>query len=223
MNVLRRLRRLTAGRDAGFTLTELMVTMVLLSLVMSMSLLAVRSLNKQILNTNTRVDSTNIASVGMNNISKAVRAASEIQVNNGANLPAFVSIGSEAVTFYSNLGAGPVRVAYSINANRELVESRTLGVYVATPAAGNPYWTFAGATSNRLVARKIPAGLATPIFTYYDGADATVPVPSTSAAVLSTVETVKITLTVQALSTTKAAPVTLVNRIALPNLGIAKR
>jgi len=214
-----RFRSLLSPGDEGFTLAELMVTIMLLGTLTSITLAAAMQTSRTVVQESTRLDSLAIATVGMNDLTKTVRAGTEIQVVSAPNLPAFVAVGPESMTLYVNLGPVPSKVTYTIDGNRELIEETTS----ADPSSG-PYWTFSGTPTTITVARKIPAGTAAPLFTYYDGkGDVVAPTGSTDPTVLATIESVGISLTVQANGIANVPAVTLTNKVALPNLGIAER
>jgi prepilin-type N-terminal cleavage/methylation domain-containing protein len=211
------LRRL--GRDErGLTLVELLITMVLMGLVGSLVLSVYSTSADVVVDNDRRLDSVNIATIGMERLSKAIRAGTEIKQHSAQNLPAFRSVATEAVSFYSYLGSEPSLITFSINGNRELTET----VVPADAASTEPYWTFTGASTTRIVARKIPAGLATPLFRYYDGGGAQIS-PTTNQDELRRIEQVQISLTVQADPTNSVRAAVLENRVALPNLGFARR
>lgn len=207
------------GDDSGFSLAELAVTMLLLGIVTSLTLAVVVQTTRTVNQESTRLDSLGIASMGVNELTQTVRAATEIQVQDAPNLPAFVAVGPESMTLYVNLGPVPSKVTYSINGSRELVEQTT-----RANVGSGPYWTFPAASTIKTVARKIPAGTATPLFTYYDGTGAIVARNgSTNNAVLSSIESVSISLTVQANGIAGVPVVTLSNKVGLPNLSAVKR
>jgi len=207
------------GEDAGFTLAELLVTMMLLGLFTSITLATVLQTSRAVTQESTRLDSLGIATVAMNDLTKTIRAAAEIQVAGTANLPAFAAVGPESMTLYANLGPVPSKIAYTIDGSRELIKQRT----EADPSS-RPYWTFPTTATTTTVARKIPSATTPPLFTYYDGdGNVVAPTGSTDPAVLLTIESVSISLTVQANGIAGVPAVTIQNKVAMPNLGIAKR
>jgi type II secretory pathway pseudopilin PulG len=210
----RRLRR----DESGLTLVELLITMVLMGLVGSLVLSVYSTSANVVVDNDRRLDSVNIATIGMERVSKAIRAGTEIKQPSAQNLPAFRSVGQESVSFYSYLGSEPSLITFAINGNRELTET----VVSADSSSTEPFWTFTGAGTTRIVARKIPAGLATPLFRYYDGGGAEI-APTTDPDQLRRIEQVQISLTVQADPTNSVRAAVLENRVALPNLGFARR
>jgi hypothetical protein len=161
----------------------------------------------------------NIATIGMERLSKSIRAGTEIkQAGHSENIPAFLEAGASRMVFHSYLGSAPSRITFDVNSQRVLNET----VVLADASSTEPYWTFTGPATTRIVARKIPAGLPTPLFRYYDGGGAEI-APTTDPAQLRRIEQVQISLTVQADPTNTVRPAVLENRVALPNLGFARR
>jgi prepilin-type N-terminal cleavage/methylation domain-containing protein len=218
MGTVRRLET-RVRRDDGFTLAELLVVMMLMGIVGSMALFFVTTSADAIVKDQSRLDSLNIATVGMNQLSKAIRAGTEIEQAGTVNLPVFSAVGSESMTFYSFTGTVPSQVAYEINAGRELIQRSV----PADPASG-PTWEFTGTPSTRIVARQIPVPAPgdPPLFAYHDGTGALMTLPVGPAG-LSQIERVTITLTVQTDLNQDVPPAVLVNQVGLPNVGIARR
>jgi hypothetical protein len=212
------LRRL--GRDeSGLTLAELLITMVLMGLVGSLVLSVYSTSANVVVDNDRRLDSVNIATIGMERLSKAIRAGTEIkQASHAENIPAFLEAGASRMVFHSYLGSSPSRITFDVDAQRVLNET----VVPADSSSTEPYWTFTGPATTRIVARKIPAGLATPLFRYFDGGGAEI-APTTDPDELRRIEQVQISLTVQADPTNTVRPALLENRVALPNLGFARR
>ncbi|HEV7957600.1 MAG: type secretion system protein [Microbacteriaceae bacterium] len=210
--------------DEGFSLPELIVAMFLFGIVMTLVVTLFATFNSHFTRERSATDSTNVASIGMNETSKVIRAGTIINRDSGSDLPIFVVAGNESVRLYSYLAAdslnpAPIMVELKIDGNRQLVETR----WDAT-RDGTDQWIFPAATpenstSSRVVARKLlpPTGSSLPLFTYLrpDGTVIPAPVASTD---LGNIGGVKVTMTVQADETERAAPVELHNRVGLPNL-----
>jgi prepilin-type N-terminal cleavage/methylation domain-containing protein len=216
--VLARLRRIRRSGDRGMTLSELMVTMVLLGIVGTIMASAVVTVTNTITKTQARADSLDVSRLGMARLTKNVRSGMAIQQAGAADKPPFAEIGPNRMTLYASLGPVPTKITYYINSNRELVEQWYTG-----NAASNPYWTFTTTPRTTVIARKIPAG-ASPLFTYYDYNGALLSTQtSTNANDLAQVRSVKIELTVDVDPARAGGPVTVSSTVVLPNLGIAKR
>jgi hypothetical protein len=179
-----------------------------------------------------------VAAVGMNEMTRVIRAGTEVPVAGGAQLPVFVEAFDDKVTMYAyiettSLNPSPTKIQFAIDpVTKELVETR----WASSPVSGSPgTFTFAAtAESSRTIARKIiDASDGTPLFTYLavvtdpsDPAFGTAqPLDATGgvgSAELPTISVVQIALNVQADETARANPVMLKNRVGVPNLGISR-
>lgn len=212
------LRRRVAGPlDAGLTLAELMVTLVLMGVVGTLMLSATVMVSRTVVNTQASGDSLDINRVGMNRMARSIRAGIEIVRSGQANQPAIDSMAPNSLTMYSALGASPTKITYTIDANRNLTET--------TVAAGgtSPYWTFTATPKTTIIAYKVPVG-ASALFTYLDSNGAVLASQTaTDDATTGLVKAIQINLQVDANPGKGVGPVTLTNTVVLPNLGVAKR
>ncbi len=216
MRGMRRFLRSRTSRQGGFTMAELLVTMVLLSIVGTMMVTTVTIISGTVVREQATGESLDIARVGMNRMTKAIRAGTEIPVSGSSNLPAFASIGPTTMTVYASLGAAPTKIQYSINATRDLIETQW-----PADTSNAPYWTFGTTPRVEIIASKIPAGAT--LFVYNDANGAPVsPQTTTDTTVLSLVRSVDITAIVNA-NPAKGADVTISSTVVLPNLGVVKR
>lgn len=230
MTTLHRETDAERGRgDDGMTLIELVVAMgifgILLTLVVSMFVSSSRSFSDQ----SGALDNSRMASTSMNEVTRIIRAGTEIPRPNSAdNRPVFTHAGAEKIDMHSFIDAGnsvdpaPVRVELQRNANNELVETRWEG-YHDVPA----YWEFRS-TSNyaRTIARSLmPADTSAPLFRYYDknGAILTPPAGGTlTLAQRRNIASVRVSMQVQADASGRVEPVQIQNMVGLPNLGVAR-
>jgi prepilin-type N-terminal cleavage/methylation domain-containing protein len=198
--------------DEGFSLIELAVAMALMALVMSFVVTTVVRVRRVSVDQRLRGDSLAIASVAMDNMSKALRGATPLDQNSTTTprLPAFKSAAASDIVFYTSLSGPLRRIHYYVDANRVLWEETTIA-----DAASSPYWTFTAAPRLRQIGSKIPAS-AGAVFTYRTDTGSSVAVPTTDPLVLQTIRTVEVNLTIQADSRPKVAPVTLLNQFSLP-------
>jgi hypothetical protein len=211
-------RRRRVSGDAGLSLAELMVTLVLMGIVGTIMLGAVVNVTTTITKNQARGDSLDIARIGMNRMAKNVRAGMQIQRSGLSDLPALASVSPNGLTVYASVGATPTKIVYSINGSRELIEQRYDGV-----AASNPYWTFSATPRTTVVASKIPTG-SPALFVYLDEFGDPITDQTTNDVLdLDLIRSVQITLTVDADPVRGAGPISLTNTVVLPNLGIAKR
>ena len=210
-------RRMTGPRDAGLTLAELMVTLVLMGIVGTLMLSATVMVSRTVTNTQASGDSLDIARIGMNRMARSIRAGIEIVRSGQANQPAIDTMGANTLVIYSSLGASPTKITYAIDANRNLTET-------VVPAGGtSPYWTFTGTPKTTTIAYKIPVG-APALFSYLDANGNVLSTQSaTDDATTGLVKQIQITLQCDANPGRGVGPVTLTNTVVLPNLGVAKR
>ena len=236
-SVLRRcIARLRTGpaSEAGFSLPELIVAVAVLAVLLTVVATLFTTFGQRFTENRAGNDSANVAAVGMNEITKVIRAGTTVNRVAG-NLPVFVEVGDESVLFYSyladdaflddnSIGAAPIMVRLFVDSHRQLIEHR----WNATRNASKE-WIFPSAlptttASKRVVSRKIVAPTAAQqamgakfLFSYLGEDGNEIATPSTNLTTLATISAVKVTLTVQADETNRAAPVQLQNRVGLPN------
>ena len=217
--------------DAGVGLIELVVSMTLLAILMTLVVTVFSSFTNTFSRERAESDSTNVAGIGMAELAKVIRSGTIIDRKTTDDLAIFVEATDESVTLYSyladdSLDPAPIRVRFAIDANRQLIESRW---NAARSAEG---WTFPALSATpdyqKVIARKIiartnaevAAGKAR-LFTYLDksGSKFATPVASSNRGNISAV---LLTMNVQADDTKEAAPVELQNRVGLPNLSSSR-
>lgn len=226
------------SEDQGYGLPELLVAMFLLSIITALVVALVSNFSQTFTRERSAVESTNTAAIGMNEMTRVIRSGTEIRVSgHHLNRPVFLDARNDRMTLHAYLDTDsvdprPVKVEFSIDASRELIESR----WYAEPAS-KPYWTFGSAgrpaDTSRPIARKIPPPGPgdSPLFTYRsaevcpDNDEGCNVLPLGPGGALSDanrrlVAIVEIDLTVQADVTGRAEPVNLQNQVGLPNLGI---
>jgi type II secretory pathway pseudopilin PulG len=229
--IRRALRRLTAtlgARDAGISLVELLISMLLLGVVMTMVSGLYMSASSTLRQAQALTGNTRQASNAMNEVSRVIRAATENPVSGQPlNDPALEQATPEALTLYAyvNLGMStqqPLKIQLALDANRRLVETR----WASTVSSGG-YFTFSSTPfSTRIIAETVaPSGTA--LFSYRDGAG----VPMLGAAGLGTlgtsierrsVSSIAVSLTLQASVTDDRSAVTLQNTVGMPNVTLGR-
>lgn len=225
--------------ESGLGLPELLVATLLLGILSVLVVSSFSSFTSTFTRTQLSTDSTNVAAVGMNEVSRVIRSGTEIEVLGSANnRPVFVSASREDAILYSYLDAlstspAPIMARFSVHpTTRDLLEER----WPATKVNG--YWTFPSPASTpasaRVVARQIvvPAVGEAPLFTYLKTAGCAAAQPTCDivpasgdaldAAEIESIVAVQITMKVQADSLARAEPVTISNRVGIPNLGISR-
>ncbi|MEB0002151.1 prepilin-type N-terminal cleavage/methylation domain-containing protein [Cryobacterium sp. RTC2.1] len=225
-------RRIRVGyqSDSGFSLAELLVAMAIFGVIMAIVMGFFASATRASRENAAIGTNTESASNGMNEISRILRASTENPVINQAiDSPAFVSAGTgnEIVTIYAyvNLSSAaeqPVKVQFSLDSNRNLIETRWAG----TPITAG-YWSFtSGVPTTRTLAGAVITRTGTNpyLFTYRakDGTPIPVPTAGFTDADLRTIASIQVTIAIGATSTATTAIVTLQNTVGLPNLDIAR-
>ncbi|MBB5841805.1 type II secretory pathway pseudopilin PulG [Conyzicola lurida] len=217
------------------TLIELSTTILVLGILSTIVVSLFVNISTNFTRDRAATDSTNIAAIGMNEITRVIRAGTEIRVANVTlNDPVFVTANREEMTIYSYLAdsstgvLSPVKVQLAVNAtSRELRETR----WSSTKNSAG-YWIFSttpGAT--RTIARLIPP--ITPpltagqkyLFTYYDSRGVELTMPASGGLTESqrrAVAAVQVTVTVQADLSARAKAFTLQNTVGMPNLGVSR-
>ncbi len=214
--------RAARERDEGFTLAELLVTIALTALLTTIVLMFVTTMSKAFTRDRAASDSSMVASVGMNELTRVIRSGTTLRTTASNNAPVFVAATDNEVTLYAYIDTSaslvkPVKVKFSIDSQRRLIETRWAATTSAAP------WTFAAtAYSTRTVARSIPAG-SDALFTYLDASSNALSTKTAfTEAQLRTIAAVQVTLTVQADQTGRAKPVRLQNAVGIPNLDIPR-
>lgn len=229
-----RRRHSRCAEDDGFTLPELMVTIFLIAIIGSVVAGFVSMFATTFTQERARLDSANVAAVGMNEATRVIRAAVPIKndfaVSGTGYDPAFVYAGAERLTLNAALDTTtalmrPIQVTFSLSSQRVLTETR---VAPRPGGASEAQWVFTGAgtsTSNKAIARTIlsSTGSEPSLFRYYDTNGVQLVPPtggSLAVADMARIATVEVYLKVQADPTSRADPVILINQVGLPNLGL---
>ncbi|MBO0900373.1 type II secretion system protein [Cellulomonas sp. zg-ZUI22] len=220
-------RRLLAAGDRGMTLPEVLVTTMLLGFLSALILGLVSSFSQTFSRDRAAADSTTVAAAGMKELTRVVRSGTELRLLGGgaAPSPVFVEAGANALTMFAYIDTQatspkPVKVRFSIDAQRRLVETRWAATSTAAPwsfvATGSP-------TQTRPIARLIPVG-ADPLFQYLDASNTPLTIPASGFTTdqLRSIAAVRVTLTVQADDTERADPVQIHNAVGIPNRGISR-
>lgn len=229
-------RRIAAARasDSGLTLPELLVTMFLMGIIGTLVASLLSTFSTTMTREQARMDSTNVASSGMNEVARIIRAGTAVEwkkVGMGGQTPMVVFAGKERLVLISAVDATaadprPLQVEFSLDAARVLTEIRTTARKGTAPL--EPAWVFSGAgtaTTSRAIARKIVApSVSVPYLFVYRDKDGNVMTPagtgSLSEADRTKIASVEVSLTVQADPTGRADPVQLINKVSVTNFGL---
>jgi prepilin-type N-terminal cleavage/methylation domain-containing protein len=146
-----RLRRLRDTRDAGFSLAELLVTMVLLGVLMSFVLATTTQLFKSQTDNATRTDSLQEAQTAMDSVSKWVRTAVLLKASaTGVERSRFKEATAGRLTLFAATGDTTTQVTFSVQGGQLMQET-------VLPDAGATDLTAASYSTNRGYARRVLA------------------------------------------------------------------
>ncbi|AWB87230.1 PilW family protein [Mycetocola zhujimingii] len=218
--------RAAAERDRGISLIELIIAMVLLSIVTTVVAALLISLTNAATMSRGIDASSKTASNAMNDLALVIRNGSTVPVkNNIIPLAAFVAGGPESLTIHSILGGSglslsPVKVKFTVNAKRQLIEQR----WTAKVTDGYFSWPADAAMTSRNLSGSllIPKDEERPLFTYLDEKRNPIEMSAgnqLSAPNLGKVRSVLITMRVEAEGGAKGQIIELENIVGVPNLG----
>jgi type II secretory pathway pseudopilin PulG len=217
--VIDRLRRCRLREEAGVSVTEVLVTVALLSVVIGFVLQGFASLQSASNGANLRLANLGQARILMDTVTKDLRTA----VRLGSTESPFLEADDNEVTFYANLNlstACPKLVHLYVDSQTQLLEEVTEASAGGTP----PNCVYPpGTSTTRFVGQYIANDSTEPIFTYYyddgtqDLAFGTTSTPL-SAADLLLVNGVGVRLSIRKDTTYTVADTTLVNKVRLPNV-----
>jgi hypothetical protein len=215
---------LREDRDTGASITEMIVTMALLSVVTTLILTMVVSVSRSFTHERTATDNAMNASNGMNELTRVVRSGTSLQLSGVVDQqPPFVSAGKNSVVMYVYIDADsanprPLKVQFSVDAQGRVRETRWLATTSKSP------WSFSTSSTARTIARSVPTG-APQLFRYFDASGNELAVPGSgtlTADQIDLVASVQISLTVQSDTSSRVDPVTLQNSVGIPNLGVSR-
>lgn len=212
--------------DAGTSLAEVLVSMVLLGVIGTITSTALVSGQRASTGTTTRVQATGDVRVAHAAATKALRTATTATVSPTApfvSSSALTAAGSRSVTFYAHdrAATGPTRTTYEALSDGRLVETRVAATVVPASGTDAAYFTWTAPPRARVLLRDVAAGT---VLRYYDVTTACpagcelVPsgTPATlTAAQLVLVDAVEISLSVDRLSSGRTQRVTVTNRIGV--------
>lgn len=222
--MMRRMQRRGVRRpqtaDRGFSLPELIVAIALTSILMTLVVTLFVSFSQSFTRERALTNSTTMAGIGMNEVTKVIRAGTIIDQKD-ADLPIFLKADKESVVLFSYLAAdstnpAPVQIELTVTGGN-LIEKRwtmpKTGDYWVAPTAG------ATASSSRVIVRDIakPTGAESYLFTYLaeDGSVLAAPVTPSNRGNIAAVQ---VTMAIQSDPTGRADKVTLAGRVGIPNL-----
>jgi prepilin-type N-terminal cleavage/methylation domain-containing protein len=225
---LRRIRR----TDDGVTLTELLVTMVVLGLLVSATVLMVNASMRVSSANKERLDQSNSATIAMQRVSRTLRTAVlQSQLTTTCTLSictesAFLKGTPTSVQFYADVdnpknSVGPSRVTYDVTGG-VLTETLQKPDSPTPDAAGYHYCTPGPGCAIRTTVLATDVSSAAAIFSFYTSADPVNAIPlatgsQLTAAQLKVVDSIDVSLNVQRAGGANVAGASMVQRVALPN------
>lgn len=207
-------------RDRGFSLMELLVAISLLAVVTTLVTVLVVSLATTFSRQESQHDSANQAALGMQHVSRIIRAGTEIDTTTWQPAPIFALADRQAMTLQSYVGVesteeGPTRVALAIDpATGDLVETRF------EPRRSGGVWTYAATPSSRRVLIRDVADTST--FTYLRSDSSELPTRALTEAERREIAAVRVDLVVQTHGTDDAQPVAMRTEVSLRNLAVTR-
>jgi prepilin-type N-terminal cleavage/methylation domain-containing protein len=212
--------------DSGVTLTELIVTIALLSMLLAMVMTIFVTFSTTFSKERSATSNIAGATVAMNELTRVIRSGTENPVaSSAANDPVFSYAGTERVILQAYLDTSattpqPVKVEFVITTDRTLVERRWKAQLLSTG-----YFTFQPTVaSERTVVRQISVG-TTPVFRFFDNKNVELTPPPGGTLTLTQrrlVAAVKVSMTIQTDPTGRAKTASLENTVGIPNLGLSR-
>lgn len=220
--------------ERGLTLPELLITVMLLSVLMTLVVAGFVSFSRTLTDQRMAADNTSAASVAMNETTRVIRSGTVQPITGQVEPdPVFAEIGRREVVLYSYLDTNasdprPIKVRFWVDDQRELRETRTVGVPVSGQSG---VFNYAGPSTTRVIARRIVFDGSAPVFTYLDKAGVAVGLPASGTLKADTtarketirsIAAVQVRFTVQTDDRGQATPATLQNTVGIPNLGVSR-
>lgn len=208
--------------EAGVTLSELIVTMALMTMLLAMIMTIFITFTTTFSEERSATSNTSAATVAMNELTRVIRSGTENPVSSGPNQPVFSQASPERVVLQAYLDTNaanpePVKVQFQITTNRTLVETR----WTARSLAQGKFDFPGAAASERTVVRQIATG-ATPVFQFFTKENTPLLMPASgqlSESDRHLISAVKVTMTVQTDPSGNAKTATIENTVGIPNLG----
>ncbi|QCB93644.1 type IV pilus modification PilV family protein [Cellulomonas shaoxiangyii] len=233
-------------RDAGTTMSELVVVMFILSIVVIATLTLTIGFERSNAQNVARQDQIDAGRSAIDRLTRTLRVAikpSQLSAScTSCSADTFVSGSAFGVQFYANIDnprsapIGPSRVTYAITTTggRTVLTERVQRPDSATPTSSG--WTYCNAEAasasavcrdrlrSQVLARDV-RGTGTALFTYYDENGAVLPLTAgaLSSADLKRVLAVELHLTVMSDVSVAPRPTTFVQRVLLTNSQVILR
>jgi prepilin-type N-terminal cleavage/methylation domain-containing protein len=212
--------RTCARNDGGFTLVELLVAMTILGFVLAGVYQGLNNLTSTATEAEERIVNLDEARILMATVTKDLRTATRLE----STASPFVYADQRKIIFHANINTntGPNLVTVFVDGTNQFVEQ------TVTPNSGScPSCTYTGTGTTRVVGRWIANPTSQPIFRFFDGTNVEVAAPlsdpleagdPTELAVLRTIESVEVNLSIRRTQTIGSKGTTIINRVRLPNV-----
>ena len=231
--------RARGGKDAGTTIVELTVVMIILAFIVGATVTLANGFERTNAENTNRQDQLDMARVAVERMSKTLRTAvkpSQLKCEGCTDTDAFVRGEDFAIQFYANLdnpdnSVGPSRVTYTIATTGADAGKLIERVQIPDSPDPNPNYTYCDPDSptatttckSHLHTQQLAVGVQTatgkPVFSYFreTGAAMLTGGAALTPDQLEKLLSVEIQLTVQSTHAAKPKPTTYVQRIMFPN------
>jgi prepilin-type N-terminal cleavage/methylation domain-containing protein len=218
----RRLR--VANNDAGMSLVELLVSIIVFGILGSMVLSMWVASNKSVVSTSGNDLNTQSAGNLVNEVSRVIRGGTTNPTTGGGEDAALISATPSSITMYSYVDSNvvtttPFLVNFSIDPATGQLQEKRWPATVGTTGL----FTF-DQTKAPTLSRTLPGKITSPstLFSYADATPTTLPFTGgvLSATNRAAATSVTITVTLQASSNSTVKPATLQNTVGMPNLNL---
>ncbi|WAC66370.1 type II secretion system protein [Agrococcus sp. SL85] len=209
-----------ADRERGLTLVELLVAISLLAIAMTLVTALVVSVSRTFTREEAQHESSTAAALGMQQLSRVVRAAAELDTATGERAPAFAAASPTALSISAYLDVqrvedGPVRVDLTLDPTAGTITEQRFASYRASGL-----WQFRTTPfRTRVVLRDV---IDAAVFTYRRANGTSLPARALTAAERREIAAVRVSYAVQADDTGRVAPSRLEATVSLPNIELTR-
>lgn len=190
--------------ESGFTLVELLITMLVLAVVLSIVSAGFLSTSRAVGTADRGIRDLGDARIGIDAATRLLRNA--VRQPSATVAPSFCVAATREIMFFANANGGTRRVRYYVNSQSEFVEEVTTAPDCA-PAAASP----------RVLARNMSSGAVFSFYARGSQVAMTVPTAGLDVAERSDIAAVGVQVAVEGTGG-PALATELVGRVRLPNL-----
>lgn len=209
-----------AERDRGLTLVELLVAISLLAVAMTLVVTLVVSVSRTFTREEAAHDSMNAAALGMQSVTRIIRAGAELDTATGERDPAFSAASPSSLTVSAYIGIedaqeGPTRIELVLDSASDQLTERRFDSY-----RSSGLWQFrTTASSTRVLIRDVTD---TAIFTYRRADGTSLPARALTAEERREIAAVHVSYAVQASGSARGEAARLEALVSLPNLELTR-